>query len=318
MTPTALSMRCDMHVHSRRSGRCDTPILRSLIDECYSEPDEIHETARARGMDLVTITDHNQIDGALAIAGRPDTFVSEELTLHLEEGRQLHLGVFDIDETQHGALQARRRDPEALLAYLAEQRIPAALNHPFAAMTGPRETDDLAMALGKLGLVETLNGAMPDVQNERAGAAAQHYGLSAIGGSDAHALAFVGQAHTTVPGARNKEEFLAGLRAGFTVPGGASGSYLRLAAEMARVFVAACRDAVATAGRGEGALRPLVAAALLTPVFPVIPLATFLIHGRERTFATKLFRLFEASGNRKRTSSPAARRIGGLDVREAS
>jgi hypothetical protein len=31
-------------------------------------------------MDFVTITDHDTIDGAMEIAGRPGTFVSEELT----------------------------------------------------------------------------------------------------------------------------------------------------------------------------------------------------------------------------------------------
>ena len=50
------------------------------LPECATPPEEVYELAKRRGMDFVTITDHDTIDGALAIADRPDVFVSEELT----------------------------------------------------------------------------------------------------------------------------------------------------------------------------------------------------------------------------------------------
>src|SRR6185503_12063049 len=71
-------LRCDLHVHSRHSGPATLPLLGRLADECYSEPEQVYEQARRRGMDLVTLTDHDTIEGALRLAGRPDTFVSEE------------------------------------------------------------------------------------------------------------------------------------------------------------------------------------------------------------------------------------------------
>jgi hypothetical protein len=250
-------------------------------------------------MDLVTITDHNQIEGALAIAHLPGTFVSEELTIHLPAGRQLHLGVFDISAPQHERLQALRRDPEAVFAYLAEQQIPACLNHPFAALTGKRETADLELALGRLGLVETLNGAMPEDQNEIAHVAGRAAGLSPVGGSDAHALAFVGRSYTTVPGARDKDEFVAGLRRGFTVPCGGSGGYARLASEMARVFTAACIDGALSAAAGRGSAQRLLGSLLLAPLLPLVPLVALVIHGREKRFARDLYRrLLAVSGVR--------------------
>jgi hypothetical protein len=46
--------------------------------------------------------------------------------------------------------------------------------------------------------------------------------MDLVGGSDAHALAHVARAFTTVPGARTKEELLAGLRTGVTAPSGRS------------------------------------------------------------------------------------------------
>ena len=61
-------MRCDLHVHSWHSGRAEVPVLEHVGRECYSPPLEVHERARRRGMDLVTLTDHDTIDGALSLA----------------------------------------------------------------------------------------------------------------------------------------------------------------------------------------------------------------------------------------------------------
>lgn len=43
--------------------------------------------------------------------------------------------------------QARRGDPEALFAYLAEERIPASVNHLLSALTGRRALTDLRLPL---------------------------------------------------------------------------------------------------------------------------------------------------------------------------
>ena len=65
------SMRCDLHVHSRHSGAVDLPLLRHVGYECYSEPRAVYDRARRRGMDLVTLTDHDSIDGALELLSLP-------------------------------------------------------------------------------------------------------------------------------------------------------------------------------------------------------------------------------------------------------
>ena len=48
--------------------------------DCYSNPEDVYLVAKARGMDLVTITDHDSIDGCLELlARRPgatDIFIS--------------------------------------------------------------------------------------------------------------------------------------------------------------------------------------------------------------------------------------------------
>jgi predicted metal-dependent phosphoesterase TrpH len=285
-------MRCDLHVHSRYSGPADLPVLKHIGRECYSEPAAVYEQALRRGMDLVTLTDHDSIEGALAIASRSNTFVSEEVTVLLAGGRQLHVNAFDITEAQHEGIQARRRDAESLFAYLAEQRIPASVNHLFSALTGARALADLRLPLGRLPLIETLNGSMPEPHNEHARRVGRAAGMAPVGGSDSHTLAGVGRAYTTVAGARSKAEFLEGLRRGLTVPSGRSGSYARLSAEVARIFAAAYRDAAREAWAGMEA-RPFVVSLALLPLLPAMPIVTAWIYAHEMRFGNRRFRAFQ-------------------------
>ena len=284
-------MRCDLHVHSWYSGRAGLPLLDHLGRECYSDPLAVYERALRRGMDLVTLTDHDTIEGALRLAHLDDCFVSEELTVLLEAGRQLHVNVFDIGERQHAGLQARRGDPEALFAYLAEERIPASVNHLFSALTGARELADFRLPLSRLPLIETLNGAMPNAHNEQARLVGRACGMAALGGSDAHSLAHVARAFTTVPGARTKAEFMAGLRRGLCVPSGRPGSYARLTDEVARIFASAYREIWLAPGLGRATA--VTTSALLVPLLPLLPLVTLAIHAHELAFGRRCFRAFQ-------------------------
>jgi predicted metal-dependent phosphoesterase TrpH len=291
-------MRCDLHVHSVHSGPSDLPLLGRVANECYSSPCEVYETALRRGMDLVTLTDHDTIAGALEIAGLPGTFVSEEVTCTLPGGRELHLGVFDIDEPRHERISLLRRDAEALFAYLAEERIPACVNHLFSALTGRRRTEDFRLALDGVGLVEAKNGMMCAASNDRAAAAGRSAGLSAVGGSDAHTLASVARAYTRVPGARSREEFLDGLRRGLTLAVGESGSYARLAGDVARIFAGTYLDFGRRALQGpEGALRFALMLGGL-PIGALIPFVTAWLYAREHVFARHHYRRFQAASLR--------------------
>jgi predicted metal-dependent phosphoesterase TrpH len=289
-------MRCDLHVHSRFSGRCTVPILRHVVDESYSEPEQVYVRARGRGMDLVTLTDHDTVEGALALAGRPDTFVSEEVTCGLPGGRELHLGVYDLTEEQHAGISVRRRDAERLFAYLAEQRLPVSLNHPFSALTGDRRTHDLDVAFARFDLVEGRNSMLPPVTNRSAVEAATSRGLSLVGGSDSHTLNSVARAYTVVPGARTRAEFLAGLRQGLTIPAGESGTYARFTGDLARIAGLAYRQAVTRS------VAPLTAAALLAaaPLLPLLPLVTAVVYLHERAFAARHFERFTGDIGRRR------------------
>jgi predicted metal-dependent phosphoesterase TrpH len=293
-------MRADLHVHSRHSGATDLPVLRHFGRECYSEPGAVYERARQRGMDLVTLTDHDSVEGALAIAHLPFTFVSEEVTLVLEGGRHAHLGVFDITEGQHARISTLRFDPEALFAYFAEERLPACFNHPFSALTGPRQLVDFQAVLGRVSLVESLNGSMPLAHNDAARRLGRGAGMAGVGGSDSHTLAGVARAFTCVPGAATREEFLDGLRRGLTVPRGRSGTYARLTAEVSRIFAAAYHHALLDPETLRDPLR-LVALVGLFPLLPLIPAFTAGIYAHERVFGERWFGRFRDSAGRPRS-----------------
>ncbi len=87
-----------MHVHSTASELSKLGIQRSLhLPECATEPEEVYELAKRRGMDFVTITDHDTIDGALSLAHLPDVFVSEELTVSFKgEPQAVHVLCYGI------------------------------------------------------------------------------------------------------------------------------------------------------------------------------------------------------------------------------
>src|SRR6202034_4769743 len=152
----------------------------------------------------------------------------EELTCRMPSGTEVHIGVYDFHERQHAQLLARRNDLVSLLMYLSERRIFFSINHVFSAVTGRREREDFAWFQEYFPAVETRNSHMLESANQRAAQLATQWDKIAIGGSDAHALPSAGSAYSEGPGAREQEEFFAGLRAGMGRVGGESGGFSKL------------------------------------------------------------------------------------------
>ena len=60
--------KIDLHVHSRYSSESQNIVIKTLKSrESYVEPQHIYDLAIERGMDFVTITDHDTIKGCLEI-----------------------------------------------------------------------------------------------------------------------------------------------------------------------------------------------------------------------------------------------------------
>jgi predicted metal-dependent phosphoesterase TrpH len=125
-------MKADLHVHSKYSDRPTEWFLRRIgAPECFTEPDALYRTCREKGMDVVTITDHNSIRGALEIAHLPNTFISSELTTYFpEDDCKIHCLVYDITEVQFNELQEARKNIYELRRYLADNHILHSVAHP--------------------------------------------------------------------------------------------------------------------------------------------------------------------------------------------
>jgi predicted metal-dependent phosphoesterase TrpH len=231
-------MRADLHVHSlfsKENG--NLPFLGSR--DCYSTPDDVYRTAKARGMDLVTITDHDTLDGCLDFLDRhpdaTDFIPAEEVSCRFPDGDiEVHLGVYGMTEALHRELQPLRGDVFDLTARLREAGVFFALNHLLHFYRGQATLDSYLRLLLEVPALEARNGAMSEPHNtlsERcAGAAVPALGV--IGGSDAHTLRRIARTWTEVPGARTAAEFMAGLHARGSQPGGVHGDTWALAGDV--------------------------------------------------------------------------------------
>lgn len=228
-------MRCDLHVHSLASGMFTAPILNRFCRESYNDPAEVYGRLKHLGMSIVTITDHDSIDGVEVLRHHPDFFLSEEVTVQMPSGTEMHLGVYGIAERDHAEIQRRRRDFLSLMAYLRERKLFFSVNHVLSGLTGRRHEDDFQWCASHVPAFETRNGQMWPQANHEAQRLAKRLGKIEIAGSDSHTIAGVGRTYTEVPGARNAEEFLAGLRAGNGVVKGVHGSYGKITADVYRI-----------------------------------------------------------------------------------
>ncbi|MGH9379969.1 MAG: glycosyltransferase [Thermoanaerobaculia bacterium] len=272
-----MSARADLHVHSGFSNRPSEWLLRRLgAPECFSEPREVYDKARAQGMSFVTITDHDSISGALEIAHLPGVFLSSEVTASFpEDGCRLHLLVFGVSEAQFVEIDRLRRNIYELRDHLYDEGIPCSVAHPLFAVS-----DDFTVAHFEKLLVlfkrfEAINGTREPractlanavfalLTSETLGALADRHDIDPrddqpwvkhlTAGSDDHSGLYIASAHVETPAAATVEEFLAHLAAGRTAPRGEHGSSLKLARNFCSIAYRYYRERLlgGASGRGE-------------------------------------------------------------------
>ncbi len=218
--------RADMHCHSTASELSKLGVQRAAgLPECATRAEDVYELAKRRGMDFVTITDHDTIDGCLELADRPDVFISEELTAWFRgEERAVHVLCYGITPDDHEWLQAHARDLESCAAYLHELGLTCALAHPFYVVEAPllpRHRHRLAELFGSW---EVRNGSRARELNMPAAVYIETHNGTGIGGSDDHAGVDIGRTFTETPSAATPEEFLRHVREGRARSCGAQGS----------------------------------------------------------------------------------------------
>ena len=214
--------KADLHCHSVYSTFKYFRIANTR--DSYNRPEEVYRVAKERGMDFVTLTDHDSIEGCLYLLNEhpdlTDFFISEEVETWFPDTRQrIHVNVFDINERQHGEIHRLRENIYDLHAYVREERILASANHMFQnyrMRNSPRQY--LEEMLRMFDIFEVKNGAMASQHNrlvedlmavvrEKRGA------VSLVAGSDAHTLAPMARVYT-VAEAETYTDFLGKVRSG--------------------------------------------------------------------------------------------------------
>jgi predicted metal-dependent phosphoesterase TrpH len=176
-------VRVDYHFHT--SSSYDSEI--SL--------DAVLERAARVGLDVLCVTDHDTIEGAVALAARagPSLTVVVGCEFTTEDGSHvIGLGLTDL-------LTERRFLP--LLDAIHAQGGRVLLPHPFRRGSGlfrneaRRPAGFVRDALARVDLVECFNGRDSYESNQRSHAFALAHGLAAVAGSDAHAAVELGSVY---------------------------------------------------------------------------------------------------------------------------
>jgi glycosyltransferase involved in cell wall biosynthesis len=244
--------RCDLHIHSKFSARSEDWLFRrfDFPDSC-TEPVEVYTQLREHGMDFVTITDHDCIDGCLAIADKPRTFISEQVTTYFpQDSCKVHVLVWGITPAQHQDISVFRSNIFELQKYLAENRIAHAIAHPLYRVNGKLTASHLERLILLFKHFEGINGLRDSLLSDlavkllreltpakiddfanRHDLAPSHpepWKKILVGGSDDHGGKFFASAFTETPKAKTATEFLAHIKAGRCQPKGRAGTPLAL------------------------------------------------------------------------------------------
>lgn len=193
-------VRVDLHMHTMWSGDATTT------------PDELREAVAASGIDVLCITDHGTINGAveLATALGCRVVVGEEV----RTGAGEIIGLFLKERLPFGMKAA-----EAVAAIRSQGGV-VYVPHPFDPVRHCL-TEGALEALaseGALDAIEVFN-AKVSLQhlNRRAADFAMHHGLAGGAGSDAHEPSAIGAAYVEMPDFDGPASFLRSLREGRVV-----------------------------------------------------------------------------------------------------
>lgn len=233
-------MKIDLHVHTRFSP---SPTFgRWGASDCALGPEEAYDTLKARGMEGVTFTDHDTIDGGRALLDRrpdlADYFLSEEVTSRYPDlPQRLHVGVFGLDEARHREIARLRGNALELAAYCRAEGLPYALMHPGNAFLPRRqEARYWELALEHFPLWEAANGSISPRHADIVAHVLAHAGRAPglIAGSDAHTRGRLAACHTVLREGAFEPAAIAG--AGCSLPSQLGDVYGLILAYLREVF----------------------------------------------------------------------------------
>jgi len=229
--------KVDLHVHSKYSSRPSEWFLQKLgAAESYTEPEDIYRILRKKGMDFVTITDHNQIGGALALKKMyPEKVIvgMEATTYFPENGCKIHVLIYGLNVEQFRLIQRLRNNIYQLRDYLVAENLAHAVAHATFDINKKLNLELLEKLLLLFDVFEGINGGRTELNNtvwidvlenltpsileslqQKHNIEPIHensWNKGIIGGSDDHAGLFLGHTYT-IAQADTTEEFLEAIR----------------------------------------------------------------------------------------------------------
>jgi glycosyltransferase involved in cell wall biosynthesis len=248
-------LRADLHVHSKYSKKTTEWFLRRIgASESYTEPEVIYNILKNRGMDLVTITDHNSIKGCLKLKEKypNDTFISVESTAHFpEDDCKVHILIYNIDEKIFSEIQKIRYDIYQLRDFLLENSVTHSVAHALYSVNGRLSANHVEKLILLFNTFEGINGCRGEIYNktimgmltsltkediERLYA---KYKIDPMGntpwkkgftgGSDDHAGMLLGKTHTFSEASLDIDSFMDNIKNCKTLPIGSSANFYTLA-----------------------------------------------------------------------------------------
>jgi glycosyltransferase involved in cell wall biosynthesis len=235
--------KADLHVHSKYSTRPSEWVLQKIgCAESYTEPKRLYALAKERGMDFVTITDHNTLAGSLEIAHLENTFISEEITTYFPEDHcKIHVLAYDITEAHHEQITRLRENIYELIAFLRSEGIIHAVAHPMYSLNDRLACGHFERLLLLFKNFE-INGTRDDYQNRilkgilnnltkgKIISLSEKHSLTSngcdpwvkniIGGSDDHSSLNIARTYTAMEEVSSAKEFLNGIEENRAMIGG--------------------------------------------------------------------------------------------------
>jgi predicted metal-dependent phosphoesterase TrpH/glycosyltransferase involved in cell wall biosynthesis len=246
--------RADLHVHSKYSDQpADWFLQRLGAAESYTDPEDVYRAAIARGLDFVTLTDHNCVSGALELQARhPErVFTGVEATTGFpEDGCKIHLLIYGLTAQEFQEIERHRGDIYRLRDYVRDRGLAYSVAHATYAVNQRLTVEHLEKLILLFDVFEGQNGARNEIHNSRWTSLLRaltpdmirrlhaRHGIQPVsdtpwikgftGGSDDHAALFIGTTYTRGH-ARSVQEFLRCLRDKRTLAGGRNSNYRALA-----------------------------------------------------------------------------------------
>ena len=185
-------MRVDLHLHSLYSHDGQST-LQELIQRCAE-----------CGLDRIALTDHNTVEGALALAE-----VAPDLAIVGEEAKTREGEVIGLFITRRLPPYMRAED---VMDMIHEMGGLTYVPHPLDRHRSNFTTERMLELADRIDIVETYNAWCEPAENQAAARLAVELGKVAATGSDAHAASELGRSWMEIDAYTNPQDFLEKLR----------------------------------------------------------------------------------------------------------